>query len=81
MSFLIGLLGKSTVAGETAIATKTVASSSSSGLFGSLFSGSTTTGILSSLIGAGSTVMKSEYELYAAIAGGVLLIISNARKK
>ena len=81
MSFLIGLLGKSTVAGETAIATKTVTASSSSGLFGSLFSGTTTTGILSTLLNAGSTVMKSEYELYASIAGGVFLVISNARKK
>ena len=79
MSFLLGL-GETAAAGEATVATK-VATSSSTGLFGSLFSGTTTTGIFSSLLNAGSTVLSSEYELYAAIAGGVFLVISNARKK
>ena len=38
-------------------------------------------GIFSTILSTGSTVMKSEYEMYASIAGGVLLLITMLNKK
>ena len=80
MSFLIGLFGKTAATEATVVGEKAIVSKSS-GIFGSLFSGSSVSGIFSSLISASSTVMSKEYELYGAIAGGLFLVISNARKK
>ena len=79
MSFLLGLFGKSAIvgAGEATVITETGIAAKST----SIFKGIGSSSIFSSILSAGSTIVSSKYEMYAAIAGGLFLVISNVRKK
>ena len=83
MSFLLGLFGKSAIvgAGEATVVTETGIAAKSTSIFGSIFKGVGSSSIFSSILSAGSTIVSSKYEMYAAIAGGLFLVISNVRKK